>query len=122
MAEWEREFPTSNIGLPLGGASKIVGVDIDTDDPILLERIKKILPTSIVRKKGAKGETAFFRYAGHTSRKFRLHPQGKPIVELLSDGNQTVLPGSNRWKKLFGHWESFLFSARGVRSRLMLSK
>jgi hypothetical protein len=94
MTEWENSFPTGNIGLPLGAASRIVGVDIDTDDPILLERIKRILPTSLVRKKGAKGETAFFRYAGHTSRKFRLHPQGKPIVELLSDGNQTVLPGS----------------------------
>ncbi len=94
MTEWESSFPTGNIGLPLGAASRIVGVDIDTDDPILLERIKKILPTSLVRKRGAKGETAFFRYAGHTSRKFRLHPQGKPIVELLSDGNQTVLPGS----------------------------
>ena len=80
-----------NIGLCLGEASGLMAVDVDTDDEKLLSAIGKILPFSPVKKKGAKGYTAFYKYEGQTSQSFK---NGKDGIDILCHGRQTVLPDS----------------------------
>lgn len=95
---WDRIAGASlcNYGLCLGPASQIVAVDIDTDDPQVLATV----PESPVKKKGQKGETRFFKYSSNIkSQKF--HDQG---VEILSVGNQTVIPPSIHPSGNAYHW------------------
>lgn len=80
-----------NIGLCLGEASGLMAVDVDTDDEKLLSAIGKILPYSPVKKRGAKGYTAFYKYEGQTSQSFK---NGKDGIDILCHGRQTVLPNS----------------------------
>lgn len=75
----------SNIGILLGKVSGIIALDIDKDDKKVLDKA----PKSPLVKKGKKGETRFFKYSGELSRKY--HHLG---YEVLSEGNQTVLPPS----------------------------
>lgn len=80
---WEKKYPKHNIGLICGELSGVVAIDIDKE-----EALKKV-PLSPVTKKGKKGETRFFKYNGEVN--FKRHDLG---IELLSNGNQTVLPPS----------------------------
>jgi hypothetical protein len=82
---WETTFPDHNLGLVMGKASGIVCLDIDTDD----EYVMSSLPPSLIRKRGAKGETRFYKYTEGIKNKKILG-----TVELLSDGSQTIMPGS----------------------------
>ena len=72
-----------NIGVLLGSDCGIIALDIDKEESL------KDAPLSPVRKKGKKGETRFFKYNGELSKK--RHDLG---FEILSTGNQTVLPPS----------------------------
>jgi len=83
IGSWERKHKNRNIGLLCGKLSGVVAVDIDKE-----EALDKV-PLSPVAKKGKKGETRFFRYNNEIN--FKRHDLG---IELLSDGNQTVLPPS----------------------------
>jgi hypothetical protein len=82
---WVKTWPDSNLSIVLGKASGIVALDIDTDDEFVLN----LLPASPCRKRGALGETRFFLYTEGLKTK---RVQG--VVELLSDGTHTVMPGS----------------------------
>lgn len=86
--------PFGDYGNVCGPASELIALDIDTDDPEIRARINNIVPPSDVRKIGQKGETPFYRYNGHASKKLKLHSKAPPVVELLSIGCQTVLPPS----------------------------
>lgn len=81
--EFIEDHHDANIGILLGETNNIVAVDIDKEDAISL------CPPSPVRKKGKKGETRFFKFNGEKNSK--RHDLG---LELLSTGNQTVLPPS----------------------------
>lgn len=94
IENWIWMYPDASIGLVCGKASGAVAIDVDTEDPAQLQIIESILPPSPVRKKGKKGFTADYRYDGHKSEKLKLNGSPKPVVELMSDGNQTVLPPS----------------------------
>lgn len=83
----------NNIGLALGPASGLCAVDIDTDDTEWLKKIEKILPESPVKKRGAKGYTAFYKYNGLPSKSVR-NEDGTAGIDFLSVGKQTVLPPS----------------------------
>lgn len=85
---WEHHHKGCNYGLPLGPANGIVALDIDTDNPITL----KMCPQSPLVKRGAKGETRFFRY--HSKVKTTKLFQKSKGVEILSDGTQTIIPPS----------------------------
>lgn len=95
---WQAEYDRKifiNIGLPCGEANNIIAVDIDDQDP----EIAKLVPPSLVRKRGKKGETRFFQYheslPAEKMHRFAAgvrHPN--PSVEVLSTGNQTVMPPS----------------------------
>jgi len=83
LDSWENKYKRFNIGLICGELSGVIAIDIDKE-----EALKKV-PLSPVTKKGKKGETRFFRYNGEVN--FKRHDLG---IELLSNGNQTVLPPS----------------------------
>ncbi|MDI1347249.1 MAG: bifunctional DNA primase/polymerase [Pseudolabrys sp.] len=88
-----------------GPASKyLVGVDIDTDDPIIRNAILSALPPTTVSKRGAKGDTRFFRGPSIDKSKSwnlptndgELTTDGKRktyrACDLIGPGRQTVLP------------------------------
>ena len=91
MLNWYND-EKSNIGLVLGGASGIIALDFDHDVDGLHEQIKALMGPVIVAKKAEKGFTAFFRYNGEKSHNWQKN--GEMVVELLSDGRQTVMPPS----------------------------
>jgi hypothetical protein len=111
MLKWERfcdekatdeeveiwsEWPDAGIGIALGRASGVVAVDVDCQPGEIRDAIERLLPPSPIKKVGHKGYTAFYRFNGEASRKWRDIPNkgDKPVLELLSQGNQTVLPPS----------------------------
>ena len=81
-----------NIGVCLGKQSNIIALDFDTNIDGIHERIKKICGTSPVIKKGEKGCTMFFKFNGEKGAKYSVN--GEMVFEILSTGNQTVLPPS----------------------------
>lgn len=102
LAEWQLanhdydeltvKYPKCNIGLILGELSGVIAIDIDLIDQELIDRALAILPASEIRKRGQKGLTLFYRYQGELPQK--LFFNGSTAIELLSTGNQTVLPPS----------------------------
>ena len=93
QSAWLAEFANGNIGLPLGPQSGIVAVDVDTDDPAVLDIIERLLPKSPWKRRGKKGAVWAYRYTGE--RTFRVREaDGGSVLELLSKGTQVVLPPS----------------------------
>lgn len=89
--EWWATMPNSNIGIVLGTFNKIIALDFDYFDD-LTSKIYNKLPISPLRKRGEKGFTAFYKYNNEKSQKWLK--DGKTVVELLSNGRQTVIPPS----------------------------
>lgn len=91
--EWDTWLPLGGgVGIALGEYSGVIALDFDSDDDIT-NKIKDLLPKPPVMKVGSKGVTAFFKYNGEKNRKWRAG--GKDYaLELLSTGNQTVVPPS----------------------------
>ncbi|OTP69747.1 bifunctional DNA primase/polymerase [Caballeronia sordidicola] len=85
---WET-WPDAGIGLVCGKLSGVVAIDRDYDAPGT-DALEKIIPYSPVKKRGAKGYTAFFRYRNENSRSFNSN--GMRVLDLLSDGRQTLMP------------------------------
>jgi hypothetical protein len=82
---------TAGIGILLGPRSgDVVGIDNDSDDPRIAEALRSVLPETPVRKKGAKGDTGFYRGPGIRSHAWMI--DGRKVVEILGTGRQTVLP------------------------------
>lgn len=94
---WMR-WSDCNIGVCLGTASNLVGIDYDYDVDGLHEKIESILPRSPVAKMGAKGKTVFYQFNGQKSQGFSKN--GERILDILSQGRQTVLPPSIHDKTL----------------------
>jgi KaiC/GvpD/RAD55 family RecA-like ATPase len=90
--EFLKKDTLSNIGLLLGQKTGIIALDFDNDVGDLHKKIFKICGRTPIVKRGAKGGTLFFRYNGEKNKKW--HKDGQTIVELLSTGNQTVIPPS----------------------------
>jgi hypothetical protein len=84
-------WPGAGIGLLTGKLSGIVALDRDynTDGTDALDNM---IPYTPVKKRGAKGYTAFFRYRGERSCSFNVN--GQRVLDVLSDGRQTLMPGT----------------------------
>lgn len=93
QAHWLQNFQANNIGLPLGPQSDIMMVDIDSTDERVYNAIMGLLPYSPWKRIGAKGCALAYRFNGNTGRKIS-DSNGEMIVEILSVGNQVVLPPS----------------------------
>lgn len=77
------------------GSRDLVAVDIDTDDPAIYRAILSVLPPSMVIKKGAKGDTRFYRGPGiKESKSWNLgaKPNQYRVCDLIGPGRQTLLP------------------------------
>lgn len=106
MREWERycdrqpttfeldiwtNWPDAGICVALGRASNLIAIDFDYGPQELREALEALIPPSPVRKRGAKGYTAFYRFSTELpSRKWNVGRQS--VVEILAHGRQTVLP------------------------------
>ena len=88
MKEWA-DLKEANLDILLGRCSNLVALDIDTDKPEILDLIKHLLPESPVVKRGAKGETRFFRYVGDVTEMLKFN--GECILEVLSDNKKTTM-------------------------------
>lgn len=88
---WE-QWPNAQIGLITGAISNIVGVDKDYEVAIAEDSIQQLIPYSPLAKRGEKGWTRFFRYNGERSCSFNV--QGVRVIDVLSDGRQTLIPPS----------------------------
>lgn len=96
--ELKYKLPANGIGLICGKTSGVIGLDIDSESPDILN----LCPPSPVRKRGSKGETRFYRYTSDVqciNRKRKNIGPNKDKeefegVEILSDGRQTVMPPS----------------------------
>ncbi len=86
-------WPLAGIGVALGPASSLVALDFDNDVDGLHARIQEYAGKSPVKKAGARGYTAFYRYSGEPSKRFKKEDR-VTVVELLSLGTQTVMPYS----------------------------
>ena len=82
----------ANVGVCLGSASGIMALDFDDDVDGLHSAILAVIPDSPVKKRGAKGFTAFYRYSGQRSHGYSV--RGTRVLDVLSEGRQTVLPPS----------------------------
>jgi hypothetical protein len=82
-------WPGAGLGLLTGHLSGVVGLDFDHRED-LREEIEKIIPLSPVRKIGARGYTGFYRFDSEDNKKYSV--EGETVIEILSDGRQTLLP------------------------------
>jgi hypothetical protein len=89
--QWE-QWPDAGVGLALGEKSGVVAGDFDYGSPEVRAAVEAVLPPSPVRKRGAKGYISFFRYSGEKPKKWFINNES--VFELLSHGNQTVMPPS----------------------------
>lgn len=90
---WLASFPNGNLGLPLGPASGVCVIDIDTEDQGLIDAILDILPPSPWKRVGKKGMALAYQFEGQKNFKLR-GSEGGMILEFLGLGNQVVLPPS----------------------------
>lgn len=90
---WSR-WPDAGVCVAIDHQLKVI--DVDTDDPDIRAAIEAVIPSPLVKKKGQKGYSAFYRGSDAiTSRPFSLVLPGgfeSRIVDLLAHGRQTVLP------------------------------
>lgn len=95
---WCRNWPDANVGVVLGtrvGDRQLVAVDFDVTDPDTLDELARTIPVSPMRKKGAKGFTAFYLAPLSTkSQQFSVGPMGKIDILTGNETRQTVMPPS----------------------------
>jgi hypothetical protein len=92
LQSWAR-LEDANIGLVLGKASGVIGLDFDYDVDGYHDKIFSLLSgVDTVTKVGNKGCTMFFKYNGEKSKGWSV--KGERILDLLSDGRYTVMPPS----------------------------
>lgn len=93
QASWLSQLGDGNIGMPMGAASNLVAIDIDTDDPAILTVLDAILPPSPWVRRGKKGRVQVYRYTGERTSRVK-DTKSAMICEILSKGTQIVLPPS----------------------------
>jgi hypothetical protein len=87
---------TPDMGLSVAGSHRgMVPIDIDTDDPAIMKAIGTALPRPNVGRKGSKGCAVFYRSTVPIPSIKFLGRDGKPIVEVLSNGKVTIPPSKH---------------------------
>ena len=84
------KWQNCGIGVCLGVASNLIGIDFDYDVDGLHDQIKAMLPPTPVGKVGQKGCTLFYQFNGQKSQSYSRN--GERVLDILSTGRQTVLP------------------------------
>lgn len=91
MDLWENKHESCNIGLLMGKASGLAGIDIDSFDVEFCAFARSLLPPSPLIKFGQKGFTLYVKYSGQANRVIKAN--GKKVGEFLTQA-QTVIPPS----------------------------
>ena len=91
--QWLTLYQKNNIGLPLGPQSGLICVDFDYLDKDVETAVLRVLPPAPWVRVGKKGFVRAYRY-NNTSPSKIIDCDGKTVVEILSTGNQVVLPPS----------------------------
>src|SRR5262245_33198380 len=82
---WNR-YPEAGVCVACG-LNGVIAIDIDTEDQAVVEAILSVLPPSPVAKRGAKGQTLFYRGSpAIKSRPFNI--AGGRALDLLAHGRQ----------------------------------
>jgi Bifunctional DNA primase/polymerase, N-terminal len=108
----------AHLGLAVaGGFNGLVPIDIDTDDPDIVDAVTAVLPEPVVVRKGSKGFVAFYRGPTGTiaGRKFQTpRPNATVLVEVLSTGSVTIPPSIHRRTRQPYQWatKATLFNTR----------
>lgn len=84
------QWPGAGIGVVLGQLSNLIALDKDYDLPNGDDALTRLIPFSPVAKKGEKGWTRFYQWSGERSCSFDVG--GIRVLDVLSDGRQTVVP------------------------------
>jgi hypothetical protein len=82
---------TYGVGLALG-FNGLIAIDIDAENPAIVTAIREVLPSSVVAKRGRKGQTDFYRDPTGTIRARKFSASTGMLVEILARGNQTIVP------------------------------
>ena len=103
VAKWVKRFPKANVGLVLGGSSKVVALDIDIDDT---EKVADI----ILEAENIFGRSTATRY-GRVPRCVQLYRGNTKTsigsVEFLSSGRQVVIFGNHPVTNNLYTWEDY---------------
>jgi len=100
LEAWEK-WPDAGVGLLTGEISGVVACDFDLREDIHRE-LEQVLPPSPVRKVGAKGYTAFYRYFGEENSKWAVGKE--TVLDILSTGRQTLIPPTLHPDKMEYRW------------------
>lgn len=93
QSAWLESYADGNMGLPLGPASGVIALDLDSIDPRVQSILDVVMPPSPWKRIGKKGAVYAFKYNGE--RTYRIKDEdGNTILEVLSRGAQVVLPPS----------------------------
>ncbi|MCE5252857.1 MAG: phage/plasmid primase, P4 family [Actinomycetia bacterium] len=90
---WLSAYENCNIGLPLGQQSRLVAIDLDSEDPRVAEVLNSLLPSTPWTRIGKKGSVRIFRFNGEKSARIK-DADGNMLFEILSSKTQIVLPPS----------------------------
>jgi len=100
---WELLNNVTGVAVVMGAATNICCVDIDEEDPLMLQKLLDACPHSPVVKKGKKGETRFFRLFDDPktfdpsmfgNKRAINNKRGKRAVDILLSGSYSVIPPS----------------------------
>jgi len=97
---WQALTGITGYGLILGPISNLCCIDVDEEDPEMLQRILDVLPQSPMVKKGKKGETRFYRMSPTSENPYHKTIEkiknrlGKVAVEFHFEKRMTVIPPS----------------------------
>lgn len=114
LSNWQNIFVTPerisslfgdarNLGLLLGKPTDhlfIYCIDVDVDDPAVLYAVEQAIGYGAPQKRGKKGLSFFVVSLDNSFSNTKIKYKGtrgnpsKPIIEILGDGNQTVIPPS----------------------------
>lgn len=93
LQRWKEIYAEGNIGLPLGTASGLCMIDIDVEDPSLIQKIIEALPPSPWHRRGKKGLVLAYKHTGINNFVIK-DSNGRGMLDFLSAGRQVVLPPS----------------------------
>jgi len=81
-----------NYGVLTGEISGVIGLDIDTNDPVIIGKIEQRAGISPVKRIGSKGYCAFYKYNDEGNKSWRIN--GKVVAEIKSNGGKMTIPPS----------------------------
>jgi hypothetical protein len=90
LHEWAERYPDAGLAVALGPSCGVCALDLDHDIDGLHAKVLAAAGPAPVAKRGQKGATLFYRYAGEKSRAFRKG--GQTVAEILAGGRLVILP------------------------------